>query len=462
MSRWLGVWLATIAGCVAALFLTESALQLAGDLHPGEGRESDRMARAFHEALLRSDESCGESLRPGIQLLWPLRASSEPLAAYRVREPVEIRTNDRGMRMREVTLTKPAQTFRIVCVGDSVTFGWGVPERETYPRLLERSLRNGLAEDKDIEVLNCGVPGHTTLQALRRLEQDVLPLEPDVIVLATGFNDGFVTRQAPDRERLARGDTPEFPTPSWWWRRSRTSHALGLAPRFAAPGSLHRERLPRAERDRARRAIVAAARTRGAQVLLLNVCFPHSVIADELSNLATELDVPYVDARARFLDPRSPSSETTTAAVRALLHVTRGSEEAKLDWLALARPTAPFDGLASLHVQEPLTKDASTVTFLLDRDTFQHVAFVPRSYLEADSAALERLNFLAFHELAHIPEDGLRPGQFDGLGYLATDLPFFSSMLGESVHPGAPGHALIASCLETALRDATRLGAFLR
>ena len=58
-----------------------------------------------------------------------------------------VSTNSLGYRDRELS-EKP--NLKVVCVGDSVTFGWGVKQKESYPAQLAESL--------GVDVLNTGVP----------------------------------------------------------------------------------------------------------------------------------------------------------------------------------------------------------------------------------------------------------------------------------------------------------------
>src|SRR5262245_60753707 len=53
---------------------------------------------------------------------------------------VPVSVNRLGLRDREVSVPKPAGTFRILGVGDSVTFGYGVRVEDTYLRILEDRL----------------------------------------------------------------------------------------------------------------------------------------------------------------------------------------------------------------------------------------------------------------------------------------------------------------------------------
>lgn len=61
-----------------------------------------------------------------------------------------------GIRNDLVSVPKPAGTKRILAIGDSITFGWGVDMADSWPKLLEKKLReNGMA----VEIINAGVPG---------------------------------------------------------------------------------------------------------------------------------------------------------------------------------------------------------------------------------------------------------------------------------------------------------------
>ena len=75
----------------------------------------------------------------------------------------------------------------IVCMGDSLTAGYGVDEDQAYPALLEKRLHEaGLP----YSVINAGISGETSSGALSRLDW-MLTLEPDIVILETGANDGL-------------------------------------------------------------------------------------------------------------------------------------------------------------------------------------------------------------------------------------------------------------------------------
>ncbi|MFT5683977.1 MAG: hypothetical protein ACI8RZ_004912 [Myxococcota bacterium] len=84
-----------------------------------------------------------------------------------------VSTNSHGLRSPEIGVK---QGTRILCVGDSVTFGWGVPYGETYPALL--------AEKLGVEVINAGVPAMKPASIARWVELNAAELEPDLVLFA--------------------------------------------------------------------------------------------------------------------------------------------------------------------------------------------------------------------------------------------------------------------------------------
>lgn len=69
----------------------------------------------------------------------------------------------------------------IICFGDSITFGYGAAPQDAYPLVL--------AKMTDIPVINAGIDGDTSLEALRRLRTDVLEREPLLVIIEFGGND---------------------------------------------------------------------------------------------------------------------------------------------------------------------------------------------------------------------------------------------------------------------------------
>lgn len=80
------------------------------------------------------------------------------------------------------------EKFTILFLGDSLTEGLGLDERENFPSLVAR--RFEVEGRTDVEVVNAGVSGSTSASGLSRL-QWFARSEPDLLVLALGANDGL-------------------------------------------------------------------------------------------------------------------------------------------------------------------------------------------------------------------------------------------------------------------------------
>jgi acyl-CoA thioesterase-1 len=86
-------------------------------------------------------------------------------------------------------LEQPTPDFEgtIVAVGDSLTEGLGVEEEFAYPAVLERKLRD---QGYLYKVVNAGISGETSSGTLARINW-ILTLNPDIVILVIGANDGF-------------------------------------------------------------------------------------------------------------------------------------------------------------------------------------------------------------------------------------------------------------------------------
>jgi hypothetical protein len=89
---------------------------------------------------------------------------------------------------REYSLAKSANTFRILVLGDSVTFGHGSIYEHSYPYLLEQQLTTW-RHDIDWQVWNAAVPGYNTSQELAQLLEVGPRFQPDLVVVGFFEND---------------------------------------------------------------------------------------------------------------------------------------------------------------------------------------------------------------------------------------------------------------------------------
>jgi lysophospholipase L1-like esterase len=144
-------------------------------------------------------------------LLWRLK----PNLDHAVWDFTVLSTNSEHLRSEQSSRSlkpKPPGTIRIVCLGDSVTFGYRVPvvwpDRPTeydpdwlpYPMLLEKHLR-AANPGRNIEAITMAVPGYTSHQGLAWLRRDIARLQPDLLTVSFGWNDAS-SSDVPDRDAI--------------------------------------------------------------------------------------------------------------------------------------------------------------------------------------------------------------------------------------------------------------------
>lgn len=100
------------------------------------------------------------------------------------------RSNSLGFRDRDHDVAKPAGTYRILVLGDSIVQGMAIADRE---RMFTTEMENLLrADGHAVEVLNFGVNGYNTRQEVETLRSKGLAYAPDLVILAYCLNDGFL------------------------------------------------------------------------------------------------------------------------------------------------------------------------------------------------------------------------------------------------------------------------------
>ena len=197
------------------------------------------------------------------------------------------RHNSLGFRGPDVAVPKPAGRRRVVCMGESTTYCTGIADdAATYPAQLQAYLARACPK-LDIEVVNAGVGGYTSVENVLRCLFHVAPLEPDVIVYYYTHNDVYA-RRMPGLSR----DYREY-SRSWYepwlgggilsWIGHRWVLASGAIGRVVRREYERRWRRPKAEGiarnppDAFRAnitALVLTARAAGASVLLVNPPYP--------------------------------------------------------------------------------------------------------------------------------------------------------------------------------------------
>jgi acyl-CoA thioesterase-1 len=98
-----------------------------------------------------------------------------------------VKTQSNGNANRPLVLPADrADKPKIIAFGDSLTAGFGLAEKESYPYLLQQRLN---ADGFDYEVINAGVSGDTSLGGAERADWVLDQENAKVLILALGSND---------------------------------------------------------------------------------------------------------------------------------------------------------------------------------------------------------------------------------------------------------------------------------
>ena len=108
---------------------------------------------------------------------------------------VDVETNSKGQRDREIALERTPGVLRIAMVGDSLTEGWGVPFESTFSKRIERLYAQAGTK---AEVVNLGVGNWNTVQEVQYFLTQGYKYSPDMVVLNYFVNDAEPT---PERRR---------------------------------------------------------------------------------------------------------------------------------------------------------------------------------------------------------------------------------------------------------------------
>ncbi|HET6203710.1 MAG TPA: GDSL-type esterase/lipase family protein [Planctomycetota bacterium] len=418
------------------------------------------------DLMTMPDPDLGRRFVPGIPLDFDLLGG---------RVSIPVRINRLGYRGGDPATEKPPGVFRVACLGDSTTFGWRVREEEAYPAVLE-GLLAGRANGRRVEVLNFGAPEHTTFRA-RFVLEEALPLRPDVVLLAYGFNDSDLFE---DEEALhSRRRASPVSLSAWRLRRLASGSYLyrwieaqrasirGPRPAPPPPPAL----VPRVSPEKMEanlRALAARARQAGAEVVFVDQNIPSRHGREAFRNAAAD-SVLVVVREVLFPggNPLAPdgSDEGLEAAGErpggppALLLRLRAARTEAWDVLgATDEPGSPRlrrlrvrddggegdekaeDGVHSLLVPGPFP--APRVAF----------AFAPASFTPEVQGLFRSRDFF-FHE--EPAPQGLRITPL-----LSPGAPSPPMLPGDVIHPGPEGHRRIAEALAGAVSSTSAFRRF--
>ena len=175
-----------LASTIVALLVAEGIVRLAHYL-----REDRRPLDVQLSGARAQAPSSMQSLRFG-EIVQPSRYAG---IVYELKPNVRGRfmgqpllINSQGLRDYEYSHRKEPGIFRIVGVGDSSLFGWGVPFEDSGLKVLERRLHEKSRAQK-FEVINFAVPGYNTAMEAETFVKKCLEYAPDLVVLNFNTND---------------------------------------------------------------------------------------------------------------------------------------------------------------------------------------------------------------------------------------------------------------------------------
>ena len=170
-------WLVQLWQARAKIFISGASLLLTICLAELGIRAVDAYGVSYYESVseyMRNMEA--DSFR-----VYRHKASSEQRYGN-----VTVTYNEKGLRDLPI-LPKAEGEFRILTLGDSIVYGWGVPQDQIFTVRLEQLLQSRLGGM--VRVINTGVGGYNTVQEVRYFKQEGITFHPDLVVLTYVEND---------------------------------------------------------------------------------------------------------------------------------------------------------------------------------------------------------------------------------------------------------------------------------
>jgi GDSL-like lipase/acylhydrolase family protein len=156
---------AAIAACI--LGLLEGALRLSGQVPTNALRSPDIETLNSIPGMFEPEQDFDDLIRPDL--------------------PYHVHINSLGFRGHEFLENKETGSIRVLCLGDSYTFGHHVDDDEAFPAVLNKMLRE--IPPPGAEAINAGANGFTIVDETTFLKEKGLALHPDVVVLVFSQND---------------------------------------------------------------------------------------------------------------------------------------------------------------------------------------------------------------------------------------------------------------------------------
>jgi lysophospholipase L1-like esterase len=411
-----------------------------------------------------------------VLLLW----RNQPLArktqlvnpqSYGLNATWTVENNSLGYRGPEREPVR-SDTFRVLCVGDSITYGFNVDQEDTYPRQLERLLR-ARHTGRPIEVLNTGVPGWSWLQGLRFLELEGLARRPSLVIAAHGTNDQFLRARATDRERLGHVENPLVRGMLLAAARLSRTNTFQLITQFLPPptdatqdspgcqaqikAGLPCRRLSLADIDATVTELADRTAAAGVSLLLLNVDFTETPAVTGLRAVVERRRLPFIDFVGRVTELRE-ADEAARASRLGLLPARDSPAESRRHMqnvtlrVQVNHPDGPVSVRGYFNYAKPVfqyelpmyddgthgDQIANDGVFSTSIEVLPGVQALEYNYFIGDAPELASVPPMPpTMGLRHLPLHGDRVAPVESFGRLF--------LMAERTHPNREGQAVIAA-----------------
>jgi len=226
---------------------------------------------------------------------------------------VNIRTNSLGFRDYEYSIEKPKNKKRIIFLGDSHTFGWGVAFDDIFPKRLERLLNR---EKNNYEVINMGLGNSNSVMQLKLFKWKGLQFKPDMVIVMYFIND---TEPTPRRHLLPEHLVVRH---SYFWaflfdRFSKFSaHFIKTFRREIYYNNIYSQKNSRwlTSNERALTELINLCKKNNIKILIVNIPelynfknYPFKYATEYIKDLAKRQNIPFLDLLPSF-SSHSPES----------------------------------------------------------------------------------------------------------------------------------------------------------
>ena len=247
---------------------------------------------------------------------------------------VESHINNLGFRDRDFRVKK-ARRFRVMAIGDSFTYGWGVPAEDSWPKILERRL---LAKGYDVEVANLGGPGASPADYAKIALKAIPLLKPDLVIVGLLQGDDLaqsIYSEVGTVERLKRVVRWLYPHLLEVARRSPSNDAVDLSLVW---------------KDQAREILVGFNPDEKARFGRIDSDIQALFVAGRLNPALVDLAVRFPDYFREPLEVQSPGVRRGIAALSSeLRRIRKASERAHAHVIVVSVPLGVYTSARKLE-----------------------------------------------------------------------------------------------------------------